>query len=186
MNNRWHSSAFVGTATLATPPGQVAAQIREFLDWTAENASSLALLGLCAHPPRRTAESAGVLVMISGIVGSNTHRKLDPEEFRGFALADPYAAVVFVNGADSKAAQVFTLARGPAHLWLGSTALSDVDPMSARQFDDERWCNQVAAELLVPMDEFTEMFSPDAELRDQLQPAGALPGLHAGHPRPST
>lgn len=117
---------------------------------------------------RENAEAAGVLVMVSGIVGSNTHRKLDPEQFRGFALADPYAPTVFVNGADSKTAQFFTPAHELAHLWLGSTGLSDLDPQSGRAHAEERWCNAVAAELLVPMNEFRSMLDHTLERRDQL------------------
>ncbi len=161
---------FVGTAVSSDAPAAVAARMRELLDWTVDTRVRLRSWDAALTRLRENAEAIGVLVMISGIVGSNTHRKLDAEEFRGFALADPYAAVVFVNGADSKAAQVFTLAHELAHLWLGSTALSDVDPESARRFDDERWCNQVAAELLVPMDEFRELFDPTADLHQQLQP----------------
>jgi len=161
---------FVGSATRESDPMTVAAEMRDSLDWTAETRDRLGSRQAALARLRENAEAAGVLVMISGIVGSNTRRKLDPSEFRGFALADEHAALVFVNGADSKAAQVFTLAHELAHLWLGSTALSDLDPLSVRSFDEERWCNQVAAELLVPMSEFEQAFDPGTGLREQLQP----------------
>ena len=86
--------------------------MRGILAWTSETRSQLRNWDSALTRLRESAERAGILVMISGVVGSNTRRRLDPKEFRGFALADPYAAIVFVNGADSKAAQVFTLAHG--------------------------------------------------------------------------
>jgi len=161
---------FVDSTTLDSAPADAADQMRRVLNWTTETRDHLPSWEMALTRLRENAEAAGVLVMISGIVGSNTHRRLDPAEFRGFALVDPYAAVVFVNGADSKAAQIFTLAHELAHLWLGETALSDVDPESTRTYEQERWCNEAAAELLVPMAEFLSGFDPDAALRSQLQP----------------
>ena len=77
---------------------------------------------------------------------------MKPAEFRGFALADDIAPLVFINGADSKSAQMFTLAHELVHIWISQSALSDTEPVEPPEHVVERWCNQVAAELLAPLE----------------------------------
>jgi len=160
---------FVGSATVGADVAAVAETIRETLDFEVETRAqypswTAALSGLAEH-----AEAAGILVMINGVVGANTHRKLDPKEFRGFSLVDDLAPVVFVNGADTKAAQIFTLAHEIAHIWLGESGVSNATV--ADNFADgvERWCNRVAAELLVPRAAFSQETFDPSDLTAELE-----------------
>lgn len=109
------------------------------------------------------AESAGVLVMRSGVVRHDTSRKLDTKEFRGFAITDDLAPLVFINTTDAKAAQIFTLAHELAHIWIGVSGISNPHIKEARMPPRnvaERFCNRVAAELLVPGAGFERLWSP--------------------------
>lgn len=111
------------------------------------------------------ADEAGIMVMCSGVVLNNSYRPLDPEEFRGFALSDNLAPLVFINGADTKAAQMFTLAHELAHIWLGQSAVSDSQASLVPDHQIERWCNNVAAELLVPLEVIKQEYNGDLSLR---------------------
>ena len=147
--NHERSVEYVGSLSAAAPVATAAHSVRTALGFDVDNRGSSRTEALRILIER--AEALGFLVMVNGVVGSNTHRKLDPREFRGFALADPMAPLVFVNGADTKAAQIFTLLHELAHLWLGGTALDDVDLAVRGWQGTERWCNQVAAEVLMPL-----------------------------------
>ena len=159
---------FVGSATPATAVESTAESMRSALGFDLDERRALPTWTEALRRFIEQADSLGVLVMTSGIVGNNTHRKLDPDEFRGFALADDLAPLVFINGADSKAAQMFTLAHELAHIWLGESALSDVEPFSAPSHAVEVWCNHAAAELLVPLASLHEEFRGTPDLSDEV------------------
>ncbi|MDI7269402.1 MAG: ImmA/IrrE family metallo-endopeptidase [Myxococcota bacterium] len=115
------------------------------------------------------ADGAGIMVMCSGVVQNNTHRRLDRDEFGGFAMADDLAPLVFVNGADTKARQMFTLAHELVHVWLGQSGLSDADPRAVPNHDIEAWCNRVAAELLVPLEVIRAEYRRQRDLREEVR-----------------
>jgi Zn-dependent peptidase ImmA (M78 family) len=116
-------------------------------------------------------EEHGAMVMRSGIVANDTHRPLSVDEFRGFALADSYAPLIFINATDTKGAQMFTLAHELMHLWVGASGVSNLDKTYPPDGAIEGFCNEVAAELLVPADELREAWR---EVRARDDPAGTL------------
>ncbi len=142
---------FVRSATTDTPAELVADQVRDLLGFDLSMRGTFSSWEDALRRLIDRIENMGVLVMVNGIVGGNTHRSLKPEEFRGFALSDPLVPLIFVNGADTKAAQIFTMIHELAHIWLGGSALSDAAMTVRDGVTAEMWCNQVAAEVLLPL-----------------------------------
>ncbi|NOZ78585.1 MAG: ImmA/IrrE family metallo-endopeptidase [Acidobacteria bacterium] len=143
---------FVGLASLTENPEAVGREMRRIVGVGDGWAAAVRTWQEAVSHLRRAIESLGVMAVINGVVGNNTHRKLDVEEFRGFALCDDYAPLIFVNGADAKSAQMFTLAHELAHLWLGpdGEGLSAFDFLSPAGGEVETFCDRAAAEFLVP------------------------------------
>jgi len=158
---------FVGSANTTDDVVKAAARMRDALAFDLDERRQMPYWVDALRRFIEQADNLGILVMVNGVVGSNNRRKLNPQEFRGFALSDPLAPLVFINGADTKAAQMFTLAHELAHLWLGESALTDVEPRSAPTNAIERWCNRVAAELLAPLAVLSQEYDRRAPLQQE-------------------
>ena len=160
------ANEYVGSETLASKPEQVADRIRYDFEYTPGLARSRAA---ARKEIIELLEENSFLVSVAGVVGSNTHRPYDPNEFSGFSLSNDYAPTIFVNGRDTKNTQIFTLLHELGHLLLGESGVSvsggeEVHQQHAeQQAHNERWCDSFAAHFLVP----------PAEIRKKVK---ALPG----------
>lgn len=141
--NREEENVLIGIHTIDDDPVEVATMI---------NQKILNNLPKCinwadAFRKRKMAiEQHNILVLTSGTVKGNTRRPLDIDEFRGFAICDNYAPLIFINAKDSIAARNFTLIHELAHLALGESGVSN----DIYDQEVEKWCDAVASEVLMP------------------------------------
>ena len=150
---------FVGRSSLDGDYKMIALDIRKELDldidWFKEcrdAASSFLYI-------REHATDSGVLVMKNGVVGNNTHRKLNINEFRAFTLVNKYAPLIFINSNDSDNGRLFSLLHELAHIWLGRDSLYNEPYGSYGEVSRlEQLCNAIAAEILVPDELFKEQW----------------------------
>lgn len=149
---------FVGSAKLSDDPSGVGREMRRTLGLGHGWAAAVGTWQDAVRELQTAIEITGVMAVINGVVGNNTHRPLKVSEFRGFSLCDSYAPLIFVNGADAKSAQMFTLAHELAHLWLGSDGegLSGFEALSPSGDDVEIFCDKAAAEFLLPAQELID------------------------------
>ena len=156
---------FVASANFGQGTAGVAAAIEGVLGLTEIRAQATSWTDYMRRLVRR-AEAEEILVMRSGVVAMNNRRRLDANEFQGFAISDPMAPLIFINSNDYVTATIFTFAHELAHIWLGESGITLSDEEGDTEgLDIERFCNQVAAEVLVPKDQFDAAWNP--------QPVGA-------------
>ncbi len=109
---------------------------------------------------RNSIMDLGILVMMNGVVGNNTHRTLSVEEFRAFTLIYPFAPLIFINSRDTDNGKLFSLLHELMHVWIGKDSFyNDTYGTSQNVSKEEQFCNAVAAEILVPDSVFSAEWS---------------------------
>ncbi|MEI6315653.1 MAG: ImmA/IrrE family metallo-endopeptidase [Syntrophus sp. (in: bacteria)] len=158
---------FIHSANPGDKPEHVASEIKRTLGLSDTWASEQPNWTKALQELRIKIEETGILVFVNGIVGNNPHRKLEVTEFRGFVLVDDYAPLVFVNNADGKAAQMFTLAHELVHIWFGKSAVFDLKELRPADDAIERASNHVAAEFLIPAKQLHKLWP---SIKDEPEP----------------
>lgn len=147
---------FVASMRNQKEPEKIAADMRRTLGLQEGWAKKEGTLSDALKVLRNRVEEAGILIFFNGIVGNNTHRKLDSKEFQGFALVDDYAPLIFVNSTDYESARIFTVAHELAHLWRGKQGVSNYLAGIEQRSEEERLCNKIAAAFLIPQREIQD------------------------------
>jgi len=118
-------------------------------------------------------EQKGIFVSLTSNIHS--HLKIDVEEVKGFAITDKYAPFIFINSADSKNSQLFSLIHELAHLWINVSGVSAFDFIDFRDKNElnkydplEVVCNKVAAEILMPEEIIRSLFKSNSEITHEL------------------
>jgi Zn-dependent peptidase ImmA (M78 family)/transcriptional regulator with XRE-family HTH domain len=151
---------FVTSAKMDSGASAVAKSIQETLGVTRQQFRKESSIEDAFGLLRTSTESAGIFVALMGNLGSH-HTTIDVEHFRGFAIADKLAPFVVINDQDAKGAWSFTLIHELAHIWLGQTGVSG----ARADKKVEKFCNEVAAEFLLPSSELKDFKLKNKEIQ---------------------
>lgn len=143
---------FIGSSNMGMVPSTIARGIRSELQFSLKDQQQVQSSEELFNILRYKASKAGIFVLRKADLGS-WHSRISVEEFRGLVISDPIAPFIIVNPYDARPALLFTLVHELAHLWLGESGISNFDALRIGPSDyqeREVFCNQVAAEFLVP------------------------------------
>lgn len=144
-----------------TSPEELAAKIRELLEVERDNPRDVSgIENVLKEWIKRYEELAGVFVFQT----DNTKMPIEIEEMRGLSMADRHAPFIVLNSKDSQAGRIFTLFHEFSHLWLGASGISASDGVNFRGTASsdqriERYCDNVAANSLMPEQEFLDSWN---------------------------
>ena len=165
IENEEQPLPFVGKFSSAASCETIVEDIRRTLIIEKDWARDLPNFEVALNFLTKKIEDAGIIVNFNGIVANNTHRTIPVKECRGFVLVNEMAPFLFVNAADAKAAQLFTLVHELAHVWLGESAGFDNQNLLPANDPVEKLCDQVAAEFLVPHESFLLNWQKEQDFR---------------------
>jgi Zn-dependent peptidase ImmA (M78 family) len=150
QDNEFDMLEFVGSHSETTDPKQISDSIRTELGFEESWASNYKNWTESLSALVEKIEDRGIIVNFNGVVENSNNRNIPVEECRGFVLVDEYAPFMFINNADWKTAQMFTIVHELAHIWIGQSAGFDFRQLQPADDPIEILCDKVAAEFLVP------------------------------------
>ena len=160
LDNEIDTCQLVGSINMSTPVCETVACLRKVLQLEPRWAFGLTRVDMALSILTQKLEDAGIFLAFNGVVGNNTHRTLKVSECRGFALVNKTAPYIFVNSADSKFAQMFTLIHETAHIMLGISAGHAGEGFPCNDTVED-YCDKVAAEFLVPVEVIRKVWNGD-------------------------
>lgn len=166
IDNEFEELPFVGRYHDSQDVFTIVNDIRDELGLTKNWASSFKTWKDALNNLIEVIEDKGIITVFNGVVENNPWRPISVDDCRGFVLVDKIAPFLFVNNADGKAAQMFTIAHELAHIWTGFSAGFDFRRLEPANDSNERLCDQIAAELLVPKTEFIKVWESTQSIKD--------------------
>lgn len=143
---------FIASATTNEQPQDVANRIISMIDLDIAKFRTYRRVSQAFEYLRSKVESIGIFVILAHNLGSH-HTDIPVEVFRGFVISDDIAPFIVINDSDAQSAWSFTLLHELVHLWLGTTGISGDIRTQGDNNAIEKFCNQVAALILLRQDE---------------------------------
>jgi len=98
-----------------------------------------------------------------------SYHRLEVDDLRGLFVSNDYCPFIVLNRRDALSAQIFSFVHELAHFFRKSDAVSnslDFRSTTRNINPEEVFCNKVAAELLLPEQEFTKEFYDKTDIDD--------------------
>jgi len=164
--NEFEALPFVGKFMRQNAVNEIVTDIRNTLGLKENWASEFKTWQEAQDHLVKHIEEKGIITVFNGVVENNTSRPISVDECRGFVLVDALAPFMFINNADSKAAQIFTIAHELAHIWTGHSAGFDFRKLQPADDPMEILCDKVAAEFLVPQNIFNRVWEKNQNIKN--------------------
>lgn len=164
-DNDFEPLPFVGKFNHSQNVNEIVVDIRNTLGLSGNWASNFKTWREALEFLTTKIEDAGIIAVFNGVVENNTSRPIKVEECRGFVMTDELAPFMFINNADGKAAQMFTIVHELAHIWTGYSAGFDFRKLEPANDPIELLCDKVAAEFLVPEIEFNKVWARTPKIK---------------------
>ncbi|HEY5589726.1 MAG TPA: ImmA/IrrE family metallo-endopeptidase [Paludibacter sp.] len=158
QNAEFQPLKYVGKFHTRHNPAEIVADIRKTLGLSHNWASEFQTWQDALQHLTQKIEEVGIIMVFNGVFENSTNRPINVDECRGFVLVDKMAPFMFINNADGKAAQLFTIVHELAHIWTGHSAGFDFRNLQPANDPNELLCDKVAAEFLVPAASFNEFW----------------------------